>query len=201
MKVNITPFQKILKRLIDILISIPLIIILTFYLPIFALIVKYKSPGPLFYTQQRGGYRGKKFKIYKLRTLHHQYCDEGQQQVIHKDKRISSCGKWLRHFSIDELPQLYNVLIGDMSLIGPRPHASHMDSYYHDKIQNYNNRYLMKPGITGLAQITGHRGETKTIQQMEERILSDTDYISKYSLMLDIMILFKTIRIIFRVSC
>lgn len=181
-----------IKRMMDILISLPLIMMCLCLLPVLAFLVKYKSNGTLFYTQQRYGLDKRPFKIYKLRTLHQHLCDDGSKQVVHKDSRISPAGKWLRRFSLDELPQLYNVLIGDMSLIGPRPHAVTMDDYYRDFISGYDNRYQIKPGITGLAQIKGHRGETKIIQDMERRIGYDLDYIKRRSFRLDMIILFQT---------
>jgi len=186
-----------IKRIVDILVSLPLILICLSLLPVVAIMVKYKSVGPIFYTQHRYGLQKKKFKIYKIRTLHQHLCDDGSYQVTHKDPRVTKVGKWLRRFSIDELPQLYNVLIGDMSLIGPRPHAVNMDDYYRDFIAGYDNRYNVKPGITGLAQVKGCRGETKLIQDMEKRISYDLEYINSRSFWVDMLILLKTFRVVF----
>lgn len=201
-RIDISRFINVdLKRVIDITLSLPLILFCLCLIPLVAILVKYKSKGSLFYHQQRYGLNKKPFTIYKLQTMHQHLCDDGSQQAIADDVRVSPAGKWLRHFSIDELPQLYNVLIGDMSLIGPRPHAVNMDDYYRDFIMGYEKRYQIKPGITGLAQIKGHRGETKMIQDMERRINYDIEYIQKQSLGFDLLILFRTIWAVLRPAC
>lgn len=186
-------FNGVIKRIFDIVLTLPLLLIFALVFPVLAFCVCYKSKGSIFYTQQRYGQYKKPFRIYKLRTLHQNLCDDGEHQVIYNDARITPAGKWLRRYSLDELPQLYNVLIGDMSLVGPRPHAVKMDDYYQGYIAHYNNRYAVKPGITGLAQIKGHRGETKLMSDMEVRIGFDREYIRKHSFGLDCLILLKTI--------
>jgi putative colanic acid biosynthesis UDP-glucose lipid carrier transferase len=192
---------SVVKRSLDIVISIILLAVCVFFIPVLIVLVKYKSPGKFLYTQKRGGLNGREFTIYKLRTMYTGMCDEGQKQVAYKDPRVTHNGKWLRCISIDELPQLFNVLIGDMSLVGPRPHAIPMDRYYAEYISFYNDRYQIKPGITGLAQIQDSRGEIKIIQDMERRVWLDIEYMHKKSLWLDLIILLKTAHIIFNTIC
>lgn len=187
-----------IKRLMDILIALPLILICMCLLPLAAFFVTYQSKGSIFYSQYRYGKNKKPFRIFKLRTLHSHLCDDGQQQVVHKDPRVTRHGEWLRRYSLDELPQLLNVLMGDMSLVGPRPHSIAMDDYYREFIIGYDNRYLAKPGLTGLAQIHGSRGETRLIQDMEKRIDYDTEYVINRSLKMDVLILLRTLSIVAR---
>ena len=199
---NQLPFVLLIKRIADFVMSI-LILLLVFPLMIFIyLILKYKSNDDSFYKQERYGYNGKAFLIYKFRTMKN--ADSGLkkdlQQVMKNDKRVTRIGKILRKYSLDELPQLFNVIKGDMSLVGPRPHAvSHNETYRH-KINGYMQRHSIKPGMTGLAQIKGLRGETKNIELMRKRIKADLEYIQNWNLILDLKILLKTFFIIFNGS-
>ena len=189
------------KRMLDIIFSTILLVMCVFLCPLVYFCVKYKSPGSFIYTQKRNGLNGKHFTIYKLRTMYSNRCDDGRKQATHKDPRVTIGGKLLRCLYIDELPQLYNVLIGDMSLVGPRPHAIPMDEDYSAKISYYKERYKVKPGITGLAQVSGSHGETKNLDEMKERVLFDIEYLRKKSLWLDFIILLKTLKIVFNKLC
>ncbi len=172
---------------------IGLVITATVILPVAALI-KLTSPGPILFKQKRHGWNNKVFYIYKFRSM--KMHDEKQGTVIQAkkdDERFTTIGKWIRQFSIDELPQLINVLKGDMSLVGPRPHAVAHNSFYQEKINYYLCRHKVKPGVTGLAQVSGCRGETDTLEKMEKRITYDLDYINNWSLFLDLKIILLTI--------
>jgi putative colanic acid biosynthesis UDP-glucose lipid carrier transferase len=152
------------------------------------------SPGPVFFQQQRTGWNGKKFNIWKFRSMVVHDSGAGPLKQAEKhDPRITRVGRFIRKTSLDELPQLINVLRGEMSLVGPRPHAIQHDAEYSKRIANYFGRHSIKPGITGLAQVRGYRGETKDINQMIHRIESDIEYINNWSIWLDISILFRTV--------
>lgn len=155
--------------------------------------VKKSSPGPVFFKQDRHGWDGKVIKVWKFRSMKLHIENEGEvTQATKEDPRITEIGKFIRRTSLDELPQLINVLQGTMSLVGPRPHAVAHNDYYSDKINAYLARHRIKPGITGLAQISGYRGETETIDKMEKRVEYDLAYINNWSLALDIKVLIKT---------
>jgi putative colanic acid biosynthesis UDP-glucose lipid carrier transferase len=156
-----------------------------------ALAVKLTSPGPVLFKQNRHGCDGQVFKVWKFRSM--RVHDEGEvRQATRDDDRVTPLGRFLRRSSIDELPQLFNVLFGQMALVGPRPHAVTHNIYYTGKVRAYMARHRLKPGITGLAQITGHRGETETLEKMQLRVAQDLNYINQWSLWLDIKILLKT---------
>lgn len=157
-----------------------------------AIAVKRSSPGPVFFKQDRHGFDGKIVKVWKFRSMKMHTDAEVVQQASKEDPRVTKVGKFIRRTSIDELPQLINVLQGSMSLVGPRPHAVSHNDYYSDKINAYLARHRIKPGITGLAQISGYRGETETLDKMEKRVEFDLAYINNWSLMLDLKILIKT---------
>jgi len=169
--------------------------LLLLLLPCFALValaIKFTSRGPVFFKQERHGWDGSVLKIWKFRSM--RLHDEGAEvtQASRGDKRVTPIGKYLRRTSVDELPQLVNVLFGDMSLVGPRPHALAHNEFYDDHIDAYLARHRIKPGITGLAQINGCRGETEEVSKMLERVQYDVEYINNWSLWLDIKILIKT---------
>jgi len=153
--------------------------------------VKTSSSGSVIFKQQRHGYDGSIFNIWKFRTMH-LHIDNQAVQAVRGDLRITKLGAFLRRTSIDELPQLFNVLQGTMSLVGPRPHAVEHNNFYSKKISAYLVRHRIKPGITGLAQINGCRGETETLQKMQRRIDYDLEYIHNWSLWFDFEILLKT---------
>jgi putative colanic acid biosysnthesis UDP-glucose lipid carrier transferase len=155
--------------------------------------VKITSPGPIFFKQTRYGMGGEKIKVWKFRSM--TVCEDGVSvtQAKREDPRITPYGNFLRRTSLDELPQLFNVLSGSMSLVGPRPHAVAHNEFYRGQIKGYMLRHKVKPGITGLAQVSGFRGETETLDKMSGRIAYDLEYIRNWSVLLDIKILWKTI--------
>jgi undecaprenyl-phosphate galactose phosphotransferase/putative colanic acid biosynthesis UDP-glucose lipid carrier transferase len=157
-----------------------------------ALMVKLDSPGAVLFRQRRNGFNAKQFTIYKFRTMTVMEDGTNVVQATRFDKRVTKVGKLLRQTSIDEVPQLLNVLFGDMSLVGPRPHALAHDSHYGDLLSDYAFRHHVKPGITGWAQVRGYRGETALVEQMKGRIDCDLWYINNWSLALDIKILAMT---------
>jgi exopolysaccharide biosynthesis polyprenyl glycosylphosphotransferase len=158
-----------------------------------ALLIKLDSPGPILFLQKRNGFSGHAFEIFKFRTMHVLENGGDVAQATRNDPRLTRIGRWLRRSSIDELPQLFNVLKGEMSLVGPRPHATSHNSKYEKLIANYAFRHHVKPGLTGWAQVNGHRGETRQIEQMERRVEHDLWYINNWSLSLDLKILLKTV--------
>jgi len=181
------------KRFIDVVVAALALIFFAPVLLLAALWIKLESPGPVLFRQARGGLNGRTFTIYKLRSMR---CEENGDKVTQArrdDDRITKSGKLLRTTSIDELPQLLNVLKGDMSLVGPRPHAMAHDAYYGALISTYNMRFQAKPGLTGLAQIRGLRGGTTDVEDMAARIKADIAYIDGWSLMSDIRILLLTV--------
>lgn len=192
--------NKYIKRIFDLIVAIPTLFLL---LPIFFIIslsIKFTSKGPIFYKQPRCGLRGKIFEIYKFRTLKDEVANQIKmiEQVKVNDKRITKVGAILRKYSLDELPQLVNVIKGEMSLVGPRPHAIQHNEYYRKLITGYMQRHSRIPGITGLAQINGARGETSKIEMMQLRVDYDLEYNNNWNLWKDIKILFSTILLVSR---
>lgn len=155
------------------------------------LAVKLSSPGPVLFRQQRHGCNGRIIEIWKFRTMY-QHPDDQLLQATRHDPRVTPVGRLLRRTSLDELPQLFNVLRGDMSLVGPRPHAVLHNLYYSERIQAYMARHRIRPGITGLAQVCGYRGETETLEKMQMRVAADLAYINRWSFWLDLKILCRT---------
>ena len=183
----------VLKRLEDIILSVSILTIIAIPMLFIALGVKLSSPGPILFKQRRYGLGGEKIWVWKFRTLKVCEDDESFKQVTGNDPRITKFGKFLRHTSLDELPQFINVLQGQMSVVGPRPHAILHNEQYRELIPKYMLRHIVKPGITGWAQINGFRGETDTLDKMATRIAYDLYYIENWSLWLDIRIVFLTI--------
>lgn len=185
-------YNRILKRSFDIVFSS--IVLLTIYPVIyilFGIIIKLTSRGPILFKQRRTGLQGKEFTCYKFRTMY--INDKSDSHTTRKtDLRITPIGRFMRRTSIDELPQFFNALMGNMSVVGPRPHMIKQTDLYNGLIDKFMIRHIIKPGITGWAQISGHRGETKTIEQMESRFNRDVWYIENWSFMLDIKIIFVT---------
>ncbi len=180
------------KRLLDLAIAVPAFVFLAPLLAVVALLIRLDSPGPVLFRQTRLGYRGRPFKILKFRTMSVQEDGEIIVQARPGDRRTTRVGRWLRAFSLDELPQLFNVVIGDMSLIGPRPHAKAHDLFYARLIPGYRLRQEVKPGMTGWAQIHGLRGATPTVDLMAHRVDFDAWYANHASLCLDAQILLRT---------
>ena len=186
--------RLLLKDIEDKLLSILILIIISPILLLVAIAVKLDSPGPVFFRQNRTGWSGKTFRIWKFRSMYVHQEEAGKlKQAEKNDSRITRVGAFIRKTSLDELPQIFNVLKGDMSLVGPRPHAIQHDKEYSQRIYDYFARHHIKPGITGLAQVRGLRGETKDINQMIQRIESDIEYINKWSVWLDITIILRTV--------
>jgi putative colanic acid biosysnthesis UDP-glucose lipid carrier transferase len=181
-----------IKLIMDKSISAVLIVLLSPVLAAVALAVKLSSPGPIIFKQQRDGWDGKKFYVYKFRSMYVHEEKQIVEQAKKNDSRITPVGGFIRRTSLDELPQLFNALEGSMSLVGPRPHAVSHNVFYSDKVKDYLARHRIKPGITGLAQIAGFRGETETLESMERRVELDLKYICNWSPMLDLKILFLT---------
>lgn len=179
------------KGLIDRSIALLAILALSPLLIGTAIAVKLSSPGPVFFRQPRHGWNGEVIQIFKFRSMR-VHDDNVVKQATRNDDRVTPVGRFIRRTSIDELPQLFNVLRGEMSLVGPRPHAVTHNDFYSDKILAYMARHRIKPGITGLAQVTGHRGETETLEKMQQRVEQDLAYINNWSLWLDFKILIKT---------
>jgi len=169
--------------------------------PLFALVaiaIKSESPGPILFRQDRHGLDGKIFQVLKFRSMRiHEERDGKIIQASRDDPRVTGLGRFLRRSSIDELPQLINVLKGDMSLVGPRPHATAHNEFYSDKINAYMSRHRILPGLSGLAQVNGCRGETETLEKMEKRVEFDLAYINNWSIWLDVRIMIKTVYTLF----
>lgn len=181
------------KRLEDLLLGAGMLILLAIPMLIIAVGVKLSSPGTIFFKQTRYGMGGDRIKVWKFRSM--TVCEDGDNvtQAKQGDMRVTPFGNFLRRTSLDELPQLFNVLSGSMSLVGPRPHAVAHNEFYRGQIKGYMLRHKVKPGITGLAQINGFRGETETLDKMSGRIAYDLEYIRNWSLLLDIKILWGTL--------
>lgn len=181
------------KRLEDVVLGAGILLLLAIPMLAVAIGVKVTSPGSVFFKQTRYGMGGEKIKVWKFRSM--TVCEDGNNvaQATRADPRITPFGNFLRRTSLDELPQLFNVLSGSMSLVGPRPHAVAHNEFYRGQIKGYMLRHKVKPGITGLAQVNGFRGETETLDKMSGRIAYDLEYIRNWSVLLDIKILWKTI--------
>jgi undecaprenyl-phosphate galactose phosphotransferase/putative colanic acid biosynthesis UDP-glucose lipid carrier transferase len=185
--------QRVMKRIADLVVAS---LVLVFFLPVIAfaaIAIKLESPGPVIFRQMRMGFNGKRFVILKFRTMTVQENGASVVQARRDDSRVTTIGRLLRTSSIDELPQLWNVLRGDMSLIGPRPHALAHDNYFEALLGDYAFRHHVKPGITGWAQCNGARGATPTIEHIAKRVKLDLWYINNWSIWLDLLILIKTV--------
>ncbi len=188
----------LVKRVTDLVLASLLLVALAGPLLVIALAVKLTSPGPVFFRQKRYGMDGKEIRVWKFRSM--RVCDDGPvvAQASKNDPRLTPIGGFLRRMSLDELPQLFNVLGGSMSLVGPRPHASAHNEDYRRRIRGYMLRHKVKPGITGLAQVSGWRGETDTLYKMEKRIECDHRYIREWSWWNDLKILAHTVTTVLR---
>ena len=190
-------FNKIVKRAFDIAFSFFVIsCIFPFIFPIIAIAIVMESKGPVFFKQLRPGKKNQLFECYKFRTM--KVNNVGHVQATKNDSRITKVGAFLRKTSLDELPQFFNVLMGDMSVVGPRPNMVNQLKTYSKLIDKYTVRHFVTPGITGYAQVNGFRGETKELELMEKRVEYDVKYIENWSLLLDIKIIFQTVFNIFK---
>lgn len=185
-------FNRVVKRLFDIVFSCVILVFLMPFIPLIAYLIKRQSSGPVFYKQKRTGYEGKMFNCYKFRSLHANH-QADNTQVSREDPRVFPFGHFMRRMSIDELPQFWNVLKGDMSIVGPRPHMLFHTEKYGEIVDRYMVRHFVKPGISGWAQVTGYRGETKEQWQMEERVKRDIWYTEHWTFWLDVKIIWMTI--------
>jgi putative colanic acid biosynthesis UDP-glucose lipid carrier transferase len=191
-----SPFDELgvmIKRVQDVVLGSLILILIAIPMLLIAIAVKSSSPGPIFFKQRRYGLGGEEILVWKFRTM--SVCEDGAviKQAQKEDERITPIGKFLRRTSLDEFPQFLNVIQGTMSIVGPRPHAVAHNELYRSRIDGYMLRHLVKPGITGWAQINGLRGETDTDEKMEKRIEADLDYVKNWSLWLDLKIILKTI--------
>ena len=186
------PLNRFFKRLIDLIIAVP---VMLFVFPIFTIIVwisqRLQSPGTLFHAQTRAGIQNRRFTIYKFRTMRPDHHDETRQASDH-DERVYPLGKWFRKLSIDEIPQFWNVLRGEMSIVGPRPHLIEHNNQFSQLMANYHVRAFVKPGITGLAQVRGFRGEARNSSDIENRVACDIEYLENWNLSLECAIIVRT---------
>jgi Undecaprenyl-phosphate glucose phosphotransferase len=189
----LTTGERAAKRAFDMTVATAGLLAIAPFLLVVSLAVWIDSPGPVLFRQARGGFNGRAFQILKFRTM--RVMEDGPMitQATSNDCRLTRIGRWLRRSSVDELPQLINVLRGDMSLVGPRPHALAHDAQYSSLISNYPYRHHVKPGITGWAQVNGFRGETATVGLMKQRVDLDLWYVTNWSFWLDLQILFWTV--------
>jgi len=188
------------KRLLDIALTVPVLILIAPLMAVVAILIKLDSPGPIFFKQERIGRGNMLFHILKFRSMKLEQCDgAGATSTQRDDDRITRVGAFIRKTSIDELPQLINVLLGEMSLVGPRPHAlgsTAEEQLFWQVDRQYWHRHALKPGITGLAQIRGFRGATETRRDILNRVEADLEYLHGWSLMRDIAILFGTLNVL-----
>ena len=193
-----TGFNGLLKRTADVVLSLVILMLILPLLLVIALGIKLGSPGPAIFKQRRYGLYGEEIIVYKFRSM--TVCEDGDQvtQATKQDLRITPFGAFLRKSSLDELPQFLNVLQGRMSIVGPRPHAVAHNEMYRKLITGYMVRHKVKPGITGWAQVNGLRGETETLNKMKARIDYDIDYLRNWSLKLDLLIILKTVLVVFK---
>jgi putative colanic acid biosynthesis UDP-glucose lipid carrier transferase len=186
-------FKRVVKRLEDLVLGIPILLLFALPMLFIAIAVKLTSKGPVFFKQLRHGRDGREFRVLKFRSMTTLEDGATVVQAQRNDARITPLGAFLRRSSLDELPQILNVISGEMSLVGPRPHAVAHNIAYRAKIREYMRRHHVKPGITGWAQVNGLRGETDTLDKMVARVEHDLVYIRSWSLWLDIKILFLTV--------
>ncbi len=195
--VTVTPswYVRHGKRTFDVVVSLLVVVfLLSWMFPLIGALIQVCSPGPVLFRQRRSGREGRQFWCLKFRTMHHK---PGKGAVFvqcqKSDTRVTRIGKFLRKSNLDEMPQFLNVLLGDMSVVGPRPHAIQHDDTYWFSMANYHTRYQVRPGITGLAQVRGARGETDALVKMNHRVRYDRLYVKRQSLWLDIKLCFGTV--------
>jgi putative colanic acid biosynthesis UDP-glucose lipid carrier transferase len=191
-------FRAVAKRTADLVFGSLLLAAAAVPMAIISVAIKATSRGPVFFRQKRYGLDGRQILVWKFRSM--KCCDNGTsvRQATKDDDRVTSVGRILRRTSLDELPQLFNVVEGAMSLVGPRPHANAHNEQYRSLIDGYMLRHKVKPGITGLAQVSGHRGETETLEKMEKRVACDHQYIREWSFWMDLKILAKTAGVVLK---
>lgn len=187
------PKYSLAKRLFDIIVaSVVIVTVLIWFVPMVGLVIRLTSPGPVVFVQLRTGRNGRPFRCFKFRTMTYEK-DAPFKQATKNDCRVTPVGQFLRKTNLDELPQIINVFLGDMSIVGPRPHPLQLDAQHWYTLPGYPDRYALKPGITGLAQVRGCRGETAQLIQMQHRVRFDRLYINKRTFMFDLLICWWTI--------
>ena len=193
----LTPVEQAAKRILDLVVSAAALLLLSPLMIAVAIAIKLNSNGPVFFKQTRHGFNGRPFGMYKFRSMTVMENGDVVTQARKSDNRVTRVGRWIRRLSIDELPQLLNVLNGEMSIVGPRPHASAHDKFFTSALEKYAFRHHVKSGITGWAQVCGARGETDTLDKMQKRVELDLWYINNWSLWLDVSIMIRTIFVVF----
>ncbi|RYZ52797.1 MAG: exopolysaccharide biosynthesis polyprenyl glycosylphosphotransferase, partial [Chitinophagaceae bacterium] len=184
--------NRMKKRVLDVVFSgLVIIFILSWLIPILGLLIWLESPGPIFFRQMRSGLNNKPFMCIKFRSMRSNK-DANKRQATKNDDRLTNIGRFIRKTSLDEFPQFLNVFMGDMSIVGPRPHMLKHTDDYSQLLEEYMVRHFAKPGITGWAQVNGYRGETRTLEQMKERVEYDIWYLENWNLWLDVRIIFLT---------
>jgi Undecaprenyl-phosphate glucose phosphotransferase len=189
----LSPFSRAIKRAFDVAAAIAGLILLSPLFVIVSLAIKLDSRGPVFFRQTRHGYNNEPIRVLKFRSMTVMEDGDNFRQVIRNDPRVTRLGRILRRTNIDELPQLFNVLVGDMSIVGPRPHATAHNNFFAELISSFTRRHNVKPGITGWAQANGYRGDTDTLEKMQRRVECDLYYIDNWSLFLDLKIILMTL--------
>ena len=185
--------DRFVKRVFDIVFSSMVILfILSWLYPLIAILIKLESPGPVLFKQGRSGKNNINFMCFKFRSMRVN-SEAHLKQASRNDSRVTKIGRFLRRTSMDEMPQFLNVFLGDMSVVGPRPHMLEHTAHYRELVANYMVRHYIKPGITGWAQVNGYRGETQHLDLMENRIKHDIYYLENWSLYLDLKIIFRTV--------
>ena len=190
------PLNRVFKRVFDIGFSLFIcVFLLSWLIPIIAIFIRIDSKGPIFFKQKRHGLNGQVFWCWKLRTMNQSSLQNTSRfrQTCKNDERITCVGKWLRQTSLDELPQFLNVLMGEMSVIGPRPYPIELSALYKNDIRQYHARLVIRPGVSGFAQASGHRGAIFSQRELETRNALDQYYIMNWSFGLDLKIIYKTI--------
>lgn len=190
---NRTRFCASLKRAFDVVVAGVVLMLFFWAYAVIALAVVIETPGPVLFRQRRTGRDGKIFTIYKFRSMTVTEDGAAIAHATRDDKRVTRVGAFIRQTSLDELPQLLNVIRGDMSLVGPRPHALAHDLHYSALLPRYGERFAVRPGLTGLAQVQGHRGEIRELDCMARRVNADADYAARWSFIDDLMILLRTL--------
>ena len=190
-------WSPLIKRIEDLVLASLALLLLSPLMLGVALAIKLDSPGPVLFRQKRYGYNNRLIEVYKFRSMYHQMADaHAERQTTKGDSRVTRVGAFIRRTSLDELPQLLNVLLGSMSMVGPRPHATATKAagiLFEEAVETYSARHRVKPGITGWAQINGYRGETDTLEKIEKRVEFDLEYIENWSVWFDLYILFRTL--------
>jgi exopolysaccharide biosynthesis polyprenyl glycosylphosphotransferase len=191
----------IVKRAEDLVLASAALLILSPIMLLTTLLIRLTSAGPALFVQPRVGFNNEVIHVLKFRSMYVDRADlKGLETTTKNDPRVTPFGRIIRRLSLDELPQLINVVKGDMSMVGPRPHATHMrvgDLYYQEAVRGYAGRHRVKPGITGLAQVKGLRGEIRTLERAKRRVELDQEYINRWSVWLDIWVLLLTVRAVF----